>query len=119
MALTMEKSVTHGKNHRVYEAAGDAADDILFTLTPEECDEFDSYFVMSTVGVVTVEVTLNGVKWNPIALQDVNGTLIDQATVTTQDGLYAFVGRPHGIRVKASGGAAQAALSCWAAGRKG
>ena len=44
--------------------------------------------------------------------------LIDQAVVTTNLNLYGMVFRPPYLRIKASGGAAQAAITGWASGRK-
>lgn len=119
MALIMQKAVTRRRNSVTYEAAGSANGDILFTLNDRECDEFDSYIFLSSIGAVTVEITLNGTDWsNPVALQDMAGTLIDQNAATTQLNLFGLILRPAGLRVKASGGAAQCAMTAWATGRK-
>lgn len=119
MAITLDLITTRRRNSVTYEAAADTAGDVMITLGPKETDEFDSYIILSSVGVVTVEVSLNGTNWsNAVALQDMAGTLIDQAVVTTNLNLYGMVFRPPYLRVKASGGAARAAITGWASGRK-
>lgn len=120
MAITTAKQTVPSRNKTAYYGAGSAAGDILFTLSPHECDKFDSYVFLSTTGVVTVEVALNpaATRWsNPVALQDMAGTLIDQAAVTTNLNLYGLVGRFNGLRVKASGAAADCDMVAWSTGK--
>ena len=120
MPVTTIKTVKNYPNHVSYLGANDTAGEVIFTLTPEECSHYDSYMFLSWVGVVTVEVELvAGGGWsNPVALQDMNGTLIDQAAVTTNKNLFGLVGRFSGLRVKASGGAAECHMTAFAGGRK-
>ena len=119
MAITIPLITTRHQNSVTYEAAADTAGDVLFTLVPKDTDEFDSYIVLASVGAVSVEVSLNGIDWsNAVALQDMAGTLIDQAAVVTNLNLFGIVMRPPYLRVKASGGAAKAAVTAWASGRK-
>lgn len=120
MAVTTAKQTEKFRNHTGYFGAGDAAGDIIITLSADECDQFDSYVFLSTTGVVTVEVAMDRAqtRWsNPVALQDMAGTLIDQAAVTTNKNLYGLVGRFSGLRVKASGAAADCDINAWSSGR--
>lgn len=119
MPVTSPENVVQYRNHVTYEGAADTAGDVIFTLSAIECDRFDSYVFLSKTGAVTVEVSLNATDWsNPVALQDMAGTLIDQNAATTANNLYGLVGRFSGLRVKASGGAANVCMSCWASGIK-
>ena len=120
MAVTQAITKVPGQNVDSYVAAGDAAGDVLLTLVEKDCDMYDSFCFLSVVGVVDVQVRLApGASWsNPVALQDMAGTLIDQAAVTTNLNLYGLVGRFFGLRVRASGAAATVHMTAWASGRK-
>lgn len=119
MSVTIPKRFVPGRNRDTFEAAADAASDVMLTLTPAECDRYDMYVVLASIGAVTIEVTLNGTDWsNPVALQDMAGTLVDQATIITNKNLFGLMGPFYGLRMLASGGAAQACIACRATGRK-
>jgi hypothetical protein len=120
MSVTTPRAMVRYTNHDSYIAAGSASGDILLTLTAAECSKYDTYMFLSPIGIITVEVELvAGGGWSlPIALQDMTGTLIDQAAVTVNNSLYGLVGKFSGLRVKASGAAASVNMTATSLGRK-
>lgn len=114
----MSQTKAFYRNHDVYEGTG-AADGDVCILIPD-ADKYENYVIVATVGQVRVEInnTPNGANWsNPVALQDMAGTLIDQATVATNKNAFGFVVRTTQLRIKADSAAAVVSVTCWASGR--
>lgn len=111
-------NVTRYPNHTVFYGEGTNAGDVLFTI--DDADPFDSFVVLAHNGAVTVEVSFDGQNWsNPVALQDMAGTTIDQEAVASNLNCFGLVIRTTKLRVKQSGAtAAKANVSCWSTGRK-
>lgn len=118
MALTMAQARTPYRNHVVYEGAGNADGDAIIVI--KDADNFENYFLVSHVGVVVVEASLdNGTTWSSaLALQDMFSTIIDQNIVSSTNGGFGLVIRAPKLRVLASGGAASARIACWITGAK-
>ena len=97
-----------------YSGTGTNAGDIL--VTTSDVSTLDACMVMSSVGAIYVEVTLNGTNWTtaPLSLQDFGATTSDPVVASVAGRMYGFVGKYRNIRIKQSGAtAATAAMNCW------
>lgn len=90
---------------------------LLFTATGT--GEFDACQLMTTSGVATVEVSLDGINFTAagISLEDFGATDNNPVLVTVVNRLYGFVGKFKAIRVRASGGSATGSMNCWSLGQ--
>lgn len=95
--------------------SGTGTNDNDVMLTVSEARQYDSFILMSTVGAVDVQVTLNGTDWStaPLSLTDMGATTSDPVLVTAANRVYGFRGRFRGVRVLQNGAtAATATLMC-------
>ncbi len=116
----MSQTKTHARNHDIYEGTGAADGDVMILI--ENADKYENFVIVATTGQVRVEInnlpSPENTKWsNPVALQDMAGTLIDQATVATNKNAFGLVVRTSQVRIKADADAAVASVSCWSTGR--
>jgi hypothetical protein len=98
----------------LYKGVATADNELLFTT--KNVQQYGSFTLLSTVGAVDVEVTLNGSDWSTaaLALEDAgataNGTYV---VVTTANRVAKFRGKFTQIRVRQAGATgATASLLC-------
>jgi hypothetical protein len=114
----MAQLLTPYRNHDVYEGDGAADGNVMILIN--NADKYENYVFVATTGQIRVEInnTMDATKWsNPVALQDMAGTLIDQGTPATNKNAFGLVIRTTQLRVKADAAAAIASVTCWATGR--
>jgi hypothetical protein len=92
--------------------SGNAAADNALLFTASDVWWADTFHVMSTVGTVDVEVSLDGTNWTAaaIAMQDMgvsaSGTFV---LVTAAGKVYKFTGNFHSVCVRQAGATAATA----------
>lgn len=92
--------------------SGSAAADNALLFTATGIEWADTFHVMSTVGTVDVEVSLDGVSWTAaaIAMQDMGATTSTTfVVVTAVNKVYKFTGKFAGVRVRQAGATAATA----------
>lgn len=105
------------RNHDVWTGSGNLDGDVMIEIT--DADQYDTYVLFTNTGQCRVIVSFDKTNFsNPVALQDMAGTLIDQATPATTKNCFGLVIRTNIIRFLADGGASSVQVSAWASGRK-
>lgn len=114
-ALAQVSPENNGTFKRYFGSASIGA--VLFTGV--DMGEWDACSLMSTIGVVTVEVSLDGTNFTAagISLEDFGATDNNPVLVTVVNRVYGFVGKFKSVRVRASGGSATASMNCWSLGQ--
>lgn len=113
----MAQTLKPYRNHDVFE--GDAAADGEVVILIEDADKYENFVLYAITGQVTVQINNydDDSNWsNDVALQDMAGTTIDQATIATNLNAFGLVVRTTRLRVVANSAAAAAAISCWNTG---
>ena len=107
-------SESHLGNFLKFRGSASSDNEILFTSS--DVSQYDAFSLMSSLGSVDVEVTLDGDNWTsaPISLQDFGAIVLDPVLSTVAGRLYAFRGRFKAIRVRQDGATAtEATLLAW------
>lgn len=99
----------------VSEFSGTGTNDNDVMATVADARQYDAFILMSTVGAVDIQVTLDGTNWStaPLSLTDMGAVTTDPVLVTAANRVYGFRGVFRGVRVVQNGATgATAALMC-------
>lgn len=111
----MATTRNYGDMRTVTEFPGTGTNDNDVMLTVSDARQYDAFILMSTVGVVDVQISLNGTDWStaPLSMTDMGAISTDPVLVTVANRVYGFRGVFRGVRVLQNGATgATASLMC-------